>query len=436
VKLHGAIDNFSIQNSEVMIGGWAYCSNGSHRFPVDAVRTEGIEPKTQEFFSRGDFEQPNRFGFRVRFDGVENLLDLVWGESRCILLSGESQQAIEVWNKRHNEILAAVLAHKAGEIEEGVLCDLASKLVSEIKRRKADSVMRGVQELLVDTGMTAFDGSAVLGRKGYFFLSGGKNSVAQLYEKPLPERVLASWDALIRRRYEQFNQHGIKFVQLIIPEKQSVLTSYYPDPLVAPTPALRSLTSRLASVPAFLDAYKILLGVHQQEGLSPFRQVDSHLSFHGAMYLAQAICKHLSEGSLTLSKPELFERLVSGDLGNKFAFGNFLERILLPALEDWDFANVPITLVKSYDPVAGHTGARREWINERPLIDKSVVVFGNSMFERGGSPLGLSWWFARIFRSTVFLWSSTINSDLIEQKQPDYVVAQTVERFLTSVPPY
>jgi hypothetical protein len=339
-----------------------------------------------------------------------------------------------VWKKRHDEILAAALSHKMADLEGTALHDLTSRLAGEVKRRGGPVLAGGLQEVLVETGLTAHDGTVVLGRDGYLFLRGGNNSVAQLYQMPLSDRTLAGWEALIRRRHEQCTQLGAKFVQLIIPEKQSVLTSYYPEPLVAPTPTLQTLTTRLADLPAFLDAYNVLMDVHQREGLSPFRRVDSHLSFHGARYLAQEICRLLSGSSLPISKTTLAERVVGGDLGNKFAFGNLLERLLVAALDDWDFAQAPVTLLQSHDPASGHTGTVREWSNERPLIDKAIVVFGNSMFERGDGPLGLSWWLARIFRSTVFVWRGAMDLELIKQRRPEYVVAQTVERFLTVVP--
>ena len=91
-------------------------------------------------------------------------------------------------------------------------------------------------------------------------------------------------------------------------------------------------------------------------------------------------------------------------------------------------------LVEKFDPPNGHSGALRKWINESAPIDKSIVIMGNSVSERGTSQFGLSWWLSRVFKRTTFCWSSAMLTNIIEDEKPDYVVCQTVERFLPTVP--
>jgi hypothetical protein len=63
-----------------------------------------------------------------------------------------------------------------------------------------------------------------------------------------------------------------------------------------------------------------------------------------------------------------------------------------------------------------------------------VLVFGNSFFSDVPSQAFVSWWFARFFRQYHFVWSPDFDLELIRSVQPDIVLGQTVERFLTRVP--
>ena len=49
-------------------------------------------------------------------------------------------------------------------------------------------------------------------------------------------------------------------------------------------------------------------------------------------------------------------------------------------------------------------------------------------------PGGLSWWFARIFAEFHFVWDPRMDAEYVAAEKPDWVICQTVERFLPSVP--
>lgn len=126
-------------------------------------------------------------------------------------------------------------------------------------------------------------------------------------------------------------------------------------------------------------------------------------------------------------------RLVGGDLGSKFGVGSFVEHALLPP-DGWRPGPGEPERVDSWIPPEGHTGTRMTWVSSVPVVDAHVITFGNSFFERGGAPTGLSWWFARLFREFTFVWSPSVDFTLVDDRKPDVVIAQTVERFLPSVP--
>ena len=62
------------------------------------------------------------------------------------------------------------------------------------------------------------------------------------------------------------------------------------------------------------------------------------------------------------------------------------------------------------------------------------MVFGNSFFERGAQSWRLSWWFKHFYREFIFCWNPALDLELVEKFQPDLVICQTVERFLTQIP--
>ena len=86
-------------------------------------------------------------------------------------------------------------------------------------------------------------------------------------------------------------------------------------------------------------------------------------------------------------------------------------------------------------PTAGeHIGAKIAWRHRSAPLNLKVICFGNSFFERGGSPSGLSWWFKRLFSEFHFVWSPFVDNDYVRNEQPDIVVCQTIERFLMLIP--
>jgi len=298
--------------------------------------------------------------------------------------------------------------------------------------RKYNGQDSEISALLGKCGSISLDGSTAIGLESHLFLFKGTNQVHQKYFDGGAEAHAKSWESLINLRSQRAASLGSTFLQLIIPEKQSVLTGLYPFEIKSPTPALQEIGRRIGHADSFMDTLHVLREIHQA-GLCPFRRVDTHLSFFGASAIVDAYLKRIAPDTV-ISKPSMLEARMSGDLGRKFFRGRIFEKIQAPVLDTWDFSQISPVCRLVQDPADGHIGIRREWTCHRSILDKSVVVFGNSMFERGGEPFGLSWWFSRIFRETTFVWIPEVDYEVVERKSPDYVVAQTVERFLGFLP--
>jgi hypothetical protein len=254
----------------------------------------------------------------------------------------------------------------------------------------------------------------------------------QQYTRPEDALTVARWVALIRARHDYCTARGIAFRQMIVPEKQSAIPEYFPIPLDAPTKLFAGITRELRLEPFFVDCGKVLRDLFIIGGLHPFRKVDSHLSYFGAEALARELMR-LAGLQHDIFAKDLREEKLGGDLGSKFFQGNILEHLLIPSA-DWEFAHETPELIHAEAPREGHIGTVMEWRAARPLSPATLLIFGNSMFERGGGPMGLSWWLSRIFARTRFVWSADLQEDHVKDFRPGLVICQTIERFLPSLP--
>jgi hypothetical protein len=287
--------------------------------------------------------------------------------------------------------------------------------------------------MMLEVGAASIDRNVIIGRQGCLFLYRGTNALHDQYVNPANPKLLRSWIDRIAARAHLCADRGIAFLQMIIPEKQSILHDLYPMPITSPTPMLRGIGDAFKTQSYYLDCYALLRNLYEHDGLIPFRKIDSHLSLFGAAAFAREISERHGL-RLDLAPASLRETVLTGDLGSKMLDGEVAETCLMPVFDDWPLGQKRPELVESRDPPEGHFGVYRQWTCGDALIDKHVVIFGNSVFERGGAPLGLSWWLARIFRKTTFVWSPTVDWDRVDRMKPDLMICQTVERFLTVAP--
>ena len=87
---------------------------------------------------------------------------------------------------------------------------------------------------------------------------------------------MARWVALIRARQEYCVARGIRFTQMIIPEKQTTIPEFFPVSMETPTKLFAAISRNLQSESFFVDCAKVLRDLFVTGGLHPFRKVDSH----------------------------------------------------------------------------------------------------------------------------------------------------------------
>lgn len=286
--------------------------------------------------------------------------------------------------------------------------------------------------IMLPVGTEAADGSAVIGRQGFVFLTRGGNDVLGQIDADVHDPALlvlaADWVALIAARQARLEAAGIGYVQIIMPEKISVLPACFPHPVATPTAVLALIELAIAHDPELAASY---LSVHQLFRTRPeecFRRVDSHLTPCGAFRVISAIAER--RGLVAPPMP-MFDRPAAGpgDMGKRF-FGVPLFDVLLQS--ETRLAN-PVRLHRIEAPEGAHVGHQSSWRNSEAPYPGRVVIFGNSFFAPSGQE-GMFWWATRLFEEVHYLWQSAFDDEYIKAVQPDWVIGQTVERFLPTLP--
>ncbi|WP_149538359.1 alginate O-acetyltransferase AlgX-related protein [Siccirubricoccus phaeus] len=291
--------------------------------------------------------------------------------------------------------------------------------------------------LPLPVGLVSGDGAAMLGKGGWLFLTGGPNRVLDLFPpvaSPASEAAnVAAWATLCRARQEVCAQRRIGFRQLIIPEKLSLLPDYLPLAVETPSCLLAGLEAELAGLGgAYLSGLDLLReGGKEGRREAMYRRLDSHLSPEGAWRLAASVAASLGLPPLDPA-PEFLPRgrLGGGDLTLRF-FGVPMAEPVAEA-EAAALAR-PELVLDAPAPQGAHLGTRRAWRNAAAKGGGRLLVCGNSFAAPDGQE-GLCWWLAQYVEEVHFLWSPALDWAEVERVRPDWVLCQTVERYLPAVP--
>ena len=295
-------------------------------------------------------------------------------------------------------------------------------------------------ELFVPSGLRSLDGSCVLGGMGHAFLIGGTNSVLDGYKVDEGSSQIANhgndWVELFHKRKLECDIRNIVYIQSIIPEKISVMPELFDKNIITPTELLSYIEDNLKKYDIFyVSGYNEL---KKENKYMYYDRVDTHLSSLGSFKIFSKILELI--GFDLEINPTFFksDKMVVGDVADRF----FMNSPLL--YQDIALSELPaplsdenLELIEEFNPPEdGHIGTKRIFRNAFAPINKKVLVFGNSFFERGRHPKTLTWWFARCFSELHFIWQPQFDWGYVEKISPDIIVGQTIERFLTKVPAF
>jgi SAM-dependent methyltransferase len=275
-------------------------------------------------------------------------------------------------------------------------------------------------------GSRSSDNVAIVGHSNFIFLLEGSNRYYEAYSQAGKEayQEALDWSRYLDWARTSCARANISFSFCLIPNKASVLPDLYPLPLPpGGTPRMQHLLD--------LQRSHIVGGPVPKECRWPrtalFRRNDTHLTALGSFYFVDALMEHLGYSESVMHSNHAVGKAVHpGDLGRRFV-PPMLEAATTPARN----SNITESIV-AQSP-SSFVGLTTDIVNPDPVLQKTVVVFGNSFFERFHS-WGMMPIFARYFRRVVFKWNNELDFPLINQLKPDHVVLQTCERFLGKPP--
>ena len=291
----------------------------------------------------------------------------------------------------------------------------------------------------VGYGSVSADEVAIIGRQGHIFLYKGSNNVVDIYkiDEEKSNNISSSWIKLLKNRIDNSKRFNSQFIQLIIPEKSSVLHPLCPYESSNGSKIYSDIKGKILSDESINSEFVDLEEVFQKD-ISPqalYRLEDSHFSTHGCQVVTETVMKSGGEPSLLRATSRLWVDR-EGDLGTRFPERiHSIERVpVFSGLSDNSGKTLTPELVDSYNPAFGHQGIMRSWRCADAPDQRRVLCFGNSFFERGHFSTALSWWFSRMFQEFKFVWNPNVDWDQVENYRPDLLIGQTIERFLERCP--
>ncbi|MGP5027045.1 hypothetical protein ACTXJG_17745 [Glutamicibacter arilaitensis] len=294
-------------------------------------------------------------------------------------------------------------------------------------------------------GLEDPDGTVRLGREGYFFAVGGANKIETRYKQPetdieklVLDKEIVGWEELINNRTSNCEARGITFRQFIVPDKITALPQFAPFEVTGPTSTLTALTNKVEGNPNYLDFLPIFR--NWQNTLHPWRKADVHPAPVSMYEMTAAILKSLGYSEDLIKETKFTRRSYhEGDLGRRFfripIWDENIEPDALPGTNPGDIRLEKLREQFSETAVINRrVGVYMKHTNPCPLIDKKVMLFGTSTSNFGLHPNQLSWWMKQLFSEYHFVWQTDIEYDLIDKEQPDIVLSQSVERYLSRTP--
>jgi hypothetical protein len=224
---------------------------------------------------------------------------------------------------------------------------------------------------------------------------------------------------------------GKMILNIIIPNKATILNDLYPEAL--PQKVTYPLRFILDS-PSPSSLYIPFVKKNEVAKNLIYRRNDSHLTIIGNIFIANEIiriCAATNSTNFNIDAIETKEAIHNGDLGGKFN-PPIPEKLYIP---DWTkgLTNQNYILKTKEIITTGHNGTKQSFICKNAPIKKSILIFGNSFFEKIPS-WGISPFIAPFFYEYHFVWSPEIDWNYVRAIDPDIIVFQTCERFLTKVP--
>lgn len=306
---------------------------------------------------------------------------------------------------------------------------------NKVPMKENADIRQKISPFYIKIGTVSPDLQSEVGADGHLFLTRGSNDVLSIYEKNYNSQEVEenseSWIKLLRERLNVCDKIGAKFIEVIIPDKLSVLKEKYDGTGSAVSPFLQRIEYKI-NKNNLSDYYVSGLQSIEKIGFSEaFRKIDTHFHPRAGHVLFQDICRKISP---FYNVPAQFDvdYITTGDIGKRF-FGQELYEICSRAPHPTFHAGREV--IEHIPPQPGKfTGGRAIFRNNLAPFPEKVVGFGNSFMNNYESQSSLGYWFSTFFQEFHLITHPCVDHDYLEKVRPDIVIGQTVERFLRSVP--
>jgi hypothetical protein len=280
-----------------------------------------------------------------------------------------------------------------------------------------------------EVGHFSQDRIAIIGKEKFVFIHNGRNNYYAAYSKSETDVFLAeTWATYIEQIRSTLSRSGVPFLFCLVPNKATVLPHLYPLPLSGfPTARCQLLLEMLGHE----DRIAFDRFCSSNFPKSIFRRNDSHLTEFGNILLADTILKFANAepdwSKIDLDKVKPCQH--AGDLGAR------CEPKTSEIFKRVQYTTSQCKIVeKDYKERRGQlVGLEYTAVNPAAPTNKRILVFGNSFVERVPS-----WGAAMPICTSVsdfrFVWYPAVDIDLVKAWEPDLVVFQTCERFLSAAP--
>lgn len=284
-------------------------------------------------------------------------------------------------------------------------------------------------------GEISADRVAIMGRGGHAFLFAGSSGYYGLYGTRDQSEMAEQWLELFQNR-QRACRDSCQIVSMVIPNKATCMRDLYPALLPNPeTPIFRRLRDLASGDPALLFNRSLLehSKPESRKRAQPWRYIDTH-------WTSAAAATAFNELLIAFGLPEVAHRVVPvepqlwpADLSSRWSDHPLWETMVAHATCDLPPPACVFDLAQE-TPGPSVTGRRVVWDNHEAPCEGTLLIVGNSFCYAGTAPEHLTWWAARYFRSVTFLHTADLPVDALSLIRPDFVLFQTVERFLPHLP--
>ena len=260
VKVVGTIEGFQLPTQ---IRGWAKRLDDARtpmrlRFVRNGIALLEAAPNTVRSDISPDADLLS--GFVLELPGNDDPLDMLLGRAVLVIESdGAEASEATIWNHGRAVCLAQILQLQlleAPSASREVIATVAAGIDRNLPLRSMldrmlddprgtattappDPVASVLSNMPVAAGTPSMDGTAVVGEDGWLFLVGGSNDLLSRYRRRDDDiaeykRTAEAWIDLHRRRVERYARPDRRFLQMIVLEKTSALSTKLPFEIESP----------------------------------------------------------------------------------------------------------------------------------------------------------------------------------------------------------